>query len=173
MLPSLLIAGELNHNYTVALTSKQGSAFGPVISTRPTDLNVQSWKTGCPECKGIAAGLSAIVYSSCARQRCQICCVLFLSPDVQGVYRGLVDFIANRLVFTDLLGTTCPVQMLLAHSTAFTKICKPSPLFRRVSLPHLGCCVQRIKRSGCGISAKIRPEASHMPAMLPSEPFGL
>ncbi len=173
MLPSLLIAGESNHNYTVALTSKQGSAFGPVISTRPTDVNVQPRNTGRPECKGIAAGLSAVVYSSCARQRCQLCCLLFLSPDVQGVYHELVDFIANQLVFTGLLGTTYPVQMVFAHSTAFTKICKPSPQFRGVSLPHLGCCVQRTKRSGCGISAKIRPEASHMPAMLPSEPFGL
>lgn len=86
-------------------------------------------------------------------------------------------------IIADLLGASAGAdsvhgslechQMDLAHATAFKKMRKPSPRSLAGSLVHRGCCDQRTKRSGCGISAKIRPESSQMPAISSIEPFGL
>ncbi len=53
----------------------------------------------------------------------------------------------------------------------------PSAAGSRPSLQRLlaqeGCCVASMNRSGCGISPKTRPVASHTPATSASDPLGL
>ena len=57
--------------------------------------------------------------------------------------------------------------------TAFRKMRNPSPYSLAPCRVQRGCWVPRIWRSGWGIRAKMRPEASLIPAILSTEPLGL